>query len=400
MLRNSVLCAFLLALATLTPARAGWLGDALERASYKTVEYSLMVEDESGKAIPFPTIWVAEQREGLWNRTPAMLRRMVSRYGDDAYYIYGLSLNSGILVKLGDADGKLTWLMDAKSVADKRHDALTVSFGIIKEGYTSQVIEKSEPFGQFMRHVDVVIRLTANPSVHRDPDMDELDKLRWNAESMRLNGSDSNAAAELGKIRSTLLDMAARHESKHDDEGAARIYYYVASMPSIDVVRTETGRVISHGYTHGYDASNPDRLALMEKAVALASKTVPQMAMLIVGKKYQNLRLEIPGGKDSDRLAYLEESKKIKDASPDRITPAYYHFRYRIYLQMRDILNTCRELQEMHAFEPEYFQTAQWESLQLGVRLIQRDKGVKEGGPNWLDCRLDAVSGDMAAALH
>jgi len=321
--------------------------------------------------------------------THGMLLRMVNRYSEDSYYVSTRTLHSGMVVELGDTDGKLLWDTVAKTEADKAHDALTVTFGVIKRGYVPTVIEKSASFDIAVRHIDVSVRLKKVNDYQQNAVMDNLDRLRWEAQSFDMNALAADGAEiKLGGIKNELLELAKQCESEGNLEEASQVYYVVANMPSINVVRSGNGRILSRKYIRGYDYSDSEKYAFMEKAIRFAEKN-PEMKLNALGRDYERLKLADPGGSNSDRDVYLVESKKIKDASPDRIWPSYYHLRYRIYVQMNDAPNACKELQGMHELEPDYFSSEQWDFLRGMVDFINKRKGLHPSDPDWVSCQFD-----------
>jgi len=323
------------------------------------IEYTISVTDSRGLPIEGATIWLLGDDESRQDLKLDDLRRLVRRYSADADFVFTDSLEAGLLVLRTDRAGVARLVFDERDIGQLK--SITSHFAAIKRGYEPTVrTDVAEAHSN--RKMMLALERIDGPA--QSPLLDEFDRLRSLAEKQLEHGANEQAAVELSKVSARLRAIATSLEAQGHFDDAAAIYYNLANLPSVDMVRNSSGKLVVKGYSRGFDEQSPIRVADRARAWQL-NKTHPWLDFERMRADYMARGLMVfAGNRNSEvRRSYIEQTERFIREHGERMWPDVYTQLWRVYNAEGDFDGGCEALRRFHSFEPSMFDAASWQQL-------------------------------------
>jgi hypothetical protein len=362
-----------------------WSGAAIAGLFKDSVTYDIRVVDEQERPVPAATVWVLGPTLGREDLRPADLSRLVRRYSADADFVFSGQLHGQLWVLHAGPQGTIRFSQEDTEVHGLKR--VQTSFAGLKRGFIATQVDDEAP-NNSRRKIELKLRRDA--TAEADPRMEELDAIR----ALAIPGDDAedpmsgNRDRRLQDAGRSLRELAMQLEKDGRADDAAAAYYNLAFLPSVDVGRNQAGELVVIGYTNGYDASSPQRVADRLHALKL-SRSHPMLEFQALDESYRERKvfnLSIAANAPV-RHAYLADAEALIARHGERTWPQDYSALEEMYTSEKKFAQGCEALRRWHEFEPSYFDAKGWTKL-LGMYFA----GVQmEGGPADIRCDIPGV---------
>lgn len=316
-----------------------------------TIDVSVTVQNESGKPIPYATVWRAIEFDGKHVKDSDKSRhlsvddlwRVTLRYGalhDIVSQVGDKPLASLWVPVMANGDGVFHEALDyAEATGGEnrfaRPASLTFGYTFMKHGYLPGRLVFTATKSQ--RRVEASVTLKRNPveATATRPYLENFARLRYELSDARRNAvlTEENRQ-RLVALQEQMEETAQQALAAGDKAAAARIYSRMRYMPSLQVV---DGRIA--GWDQGDAASRQARRA-MERAYELDPDN-----LFVWIQTYQRRRALLPNPTTEERIsAALREVELLIAAKGEAVWPqcfldqaaghallGHYETAYRLY---------------------------------------------------------------------
>lgn len=345
----------------LPQANAG-IGDFFEKMFAIKNTYEFTVTDQQGKPIPNVVVWESHRGAEYPNLTLATFQRFARRYAVDADYVIDVtsSPHRWMATHYGTPDGKVIFELNNIGEHDKNLKSIHTFLVVVKRGYQPVVLEDDSA----NRRRKFEVQLTPNDEAV-NPLMLEFDQYRAEAQNSRQLGMMAPERVQLlSQLQTKLRNIAQQLEQQNQPDLAARVYYNLAYLPSVDFFRDNQGNLLGSGFTNGYEARVPQRYADYTKAMEL-NQSVPYMRWNRLDEIYED-QGEWRGPNNAIRTEkFLAESLAIKQQHGERLWPYFYQRLFDVYSSTGRHDEACAMLKELYQFEPDYKSPKGWAREQI-----------------------------------
>lgn len=345
------------------------------------IDVTIKIQDESGKPIPYVTVWqfVMPESEHVSSiaGNPNMddLLRVTRRYSDTAEYVvrYGEKpIEEFIIHGMGDENGLAKSTLNYQWYTGegndfKRPDPTNFGFTFIKHGYLPEKIEFDVPRGENKVDATIVLKRNPNREIEIAPYVQEYERIRYllsdTSKDEGLIKSNQIRIAELEKMLETAAQQAI---AAGDKKAAARIYIRMRYMPEVVL----SDRVVS--YRHVNRKSERSR-----RVWALAKQLDPDnlfVQMFSVYDGYEDDFNDLTISKDELYKNKLAEIEKIIQKHGLAIWPQLYVWRADLYLKLNQREKAKLLYNEIMEIEPKYYD---WDVL-LKYKNFEKKKELTE----------------------
>ncbi|MBL8468019.1 hypothetical protein [Methyloversatilis discipulorum] len=316
---------FILLLLMISAGRVfGWGAGASDNFVIK-----LAVTDESGRAIPFPTIWGAMYPgvheldldvDDLW--------RIANRYRDSYEFVtrFNCILPKQWVLPMADERGVVkieTSYQDRYGSEKLRPVPMHLGFVVLKRGYypARVTVTLKDEAGINER---IVLRRDYSQGVDFAPYWVEFDRLRYVlSDTDAFSALSENMSLSLESIQSEMEEVGRQAEAAGDKAGAARIY---ARMQYLPTLKYYNGKLI------GFEQSSPlsqERWVYLRRAYDLdpSQPYIAAMYLFRIGSEKFGLGYA-PGTADarsrSEFERFLGSLHELMQKSGGEIWPVYH----------------------------------------------------------------------------
>lgn len=338
--------------------------------------YDVQVIDEAGKPVPYATIWYIQKRSDEPYLVPDVMARLLKDYAQDADYVSNLNLHRNMLVTYADAAGHGSLAASGWASEERNSPTSFITIAAIKRGYQPGMVSDEAPYES---HRTAVIRLIRGSASVPDPALLELDRLRSQSEQARLAKTPTDQKKQvLDDIQAQARKLATALEDQGKSDVAARFYYFLANIPSVDVYRDKDGRVTRGGFTNGFREDQPQRVSDLAKAREL-NVSVPE----VVAQREHEQLLEkyavpaqhpLPGERDAAAV-YVAGFEKLEAVSPERLWPSSYLSLSYLYTELRKYDKACATVNKVHDMHPGFESPERWNHWLQILQHGQKDNG-------------------------
>lgn len=342
----------------------------LARTEKADISYQISVVDESGRPVPYATLWVSVSSGTAPQVTVASLRRAIERFGDDGdFSTSGEAAAPEILVYRANQDGRIKNLYDNASSGENLD--LLVNVAAQKRGFHPAISSSRVNAGE---RVDLVLRLKRDVDAKPQMALLELDRLRSEISEVRIEDLQQDDVEQILDRREAIRLIAESLVASHDNDAASRVYFGLATLPSIEIERDATGKIVSEGYTSGFDPTSALRQADMERALEL-NVGAPYLKYAAAKRKFdqEGIFVFVDKTKDAERRRFIEITEAALSSNPPGAWPDAYVRLWQTYAAIGDYRSACRSLKAFKSFEPEFFSSESWD--QIMVELNREDRG-------------------------
>lgn len=352
-------------------------------ANDDTVDVSIKVQDESGKPIPYVTVWRSVVLNPAHVRDPDLypnmddLWRITQRYHDTFEYalVFGLRPIPHVWVcVMGDGIGRFSEVADYQDITGKgnhypRPDPFVFGYTFMKRGYFPGRASFSVPKGG--DKVEAVVTLKRDPSEPLDdqPYMQTFDRIRYELSDTRKNTAMSgNAQTRLDDLRATLEQTAQQALAANDKKSAARIYIRMRYLPVLEYM---DGRIIGFAQTDV-------RSEYSQRAFQRASELDPDNLFVRMETIFSPPGSPLRGTPEGIRIM-IGKIESIIAQHGVSAWPKMYDIRAGAYGNVGEYEKARRLYQEAAKIEPRY---TDWTSEVERLKFLMKMKGVPVPG-NW-----------------
>lgn len=369
------------ALTTFWAVGLGWVSSPLQAGFMDdTISVMIRVQDESGKPIPFVTVWNAIEYDrqhvsdngfyqslqisDLWRVTEryGALHDVIARYGDKP-------VNTIRIPVLADAEGIFREPLDYQEATGKgnhyaRPDSMRFGYTFMKRGYFPGKVDFT--LSKNENRVEATVTLKRNPdeSLETEPYMQAFARLRYELSDTRKNTSmtPDNQQRMMG-LQERMEETAQQALAAGDKQAAARIYSRMRYMPSLNII---DGRIA--GWNQG-DANSEQAKRALDKAYELDPDN------LYVWMQTYLRRMKLPPNptREQRAAAALQEVEKLIAAKGNAVWPRYFENRAGGYALLGDYTKAYRLYLEAAQREPKYMD---WSKAIEKLKKEMQGKGV------------------------
>jgi hypothetical protein len=361
---------FAIALLPWSPgARAGLFSDSMT--------YDIRVVDENSRPIPFASVWVISDTVDRSDLRPADLARLVRRYADDVDFIFINSIYDIWVLRTGQ-DGTVRYELEDTEVHGLRR--IRASFAGLKRGFRPAQFDDD---ARNNSHRSITLRMQSSPADKFEPRLEEMYRIRAMGMALPDNSTRDDRRRLLQECDARLRALAADLEKDSHPDDAAAVYYNLAYLPSVDVVRDESGAETVVGFTNSFDEHDPRRVADRRRAWQL-SRDHPMMEYDAMFDSYDARGLMYTGKEENAALrqAYIADTENMIARYGERLWPWAYALLWRMHNANGEYEAGCRALRQFHDFDPGMYKD--WGYLE---RMYAADIWVRHG-PAGAACKL------------
>lgn len=320
------------------------------------VSYNVEVFDDKGYPVPSVTLWVILRTAGAENLYDAFLQEQVSRFSKESDYIESFRFHNKIEVAYTDEAGKVSLSYEKNSLGDFSEIVLDVA--VIKRGYRAEVLRSVSKRGSSNR-IKVIL--------HEDTE-DVFDKRLLQTDILRSRArhyyiSDLDAESKASYLNDISLDMEnlALAMEKYAPNDAAKAYFILASMPTVDVFYNKDNSVGGISFNRGLTLQNDRSRGFYEKSLLLNDQSLNMRIKKLRYHANKDKMFDIqvgefmpdPSNKEL-RDAYLNNVEEIIAEDPSSVWPRNYWGLFREYEKLSRYEDGCRVLGFIRKFYPDY----------------------------------------------
>ena len=276
-------------------------------------------------------------------------------------------LHTPLMVSYAGEDG---YFLDSDTVNYHKSSDVTTIYAVLKRGYLPTIV--SDVARKNTTH-ELTIILQPDPSAIVEKPMLQFDLLRAQAHMPAVNAAErmqEDRRQILLRTQQELRGLANTLEQERKFDLASAVYYNLAYLPSVDVVRKPDGSEVIIGYTNGYDKNKPQRKADMDKALDL-NPSNPNLIRLKLMRTFPSENLGRPS--QEQRQSYISLVEEHIKREPERVWPGAYFVSYQ-YLGNGLYAEACAALHRAYDFEPTYCDEKEWRA-HLETHVLRAKKG-------------------------
>ncbi|HNE21176.1 MAG TPA: hypothetical protein PLE72_11425 [Azospira sp.] len=334
-------------------AQADWT-EVIRRMNTDTLVWRVNIVDSLGNPLPGATVWRmipnGNQRKSL-----DLMQRLVRRYAFDQDFVMNTTVHPSLMVSYANSEGVF---VESDNVNYHKSNDVTTIYAVLKRGYLPTILSDVARKNTTHEHT---ITLQPDPSAKVDQRMLQFDLIRAQAYMPAANAAErmqEDRRQLLLRTQQELRSLAQALEQDKQYDLASAVYYNLAFLPSVDVVRQPNGSEVIVGYTNGYDEKKVQRKTDMDKAQDL-NQTNPN---LIRKKMMRSFPGEDLGRlSPAQRQGYISLVEAQIRREPERVWPNVYFVSYQ-YLDEGLYAEACSALNRAYQFEPTYCDDNQWRS--------------------------------------
>lgn len=337
-------------------AQAG-LTKIIRKINTDTLTWRVHVVDKLGRVIPAPTV-LRLIPNGNDQENVGLMQRIARRYAGDADFLKK-NVHPSLLVDYGDTDGIF---VDTDVLNYHKKPEVVTIYAAIKRGYVPTIISD---VARKNTTRDITIVLEPDNSVRVDDRMLEFDLIRASAYISATTGAERMQESRrkiLLHANQQLRHLAQRLEQEDQMDMASAVYYSLAYLPSVDVIRQANGSDVIVGFTNGYTPDNPQRKADWMRAAEL-NRSNPNMLIEIFCKNLGIWEKNYLQFSSSERKAYIEYVEKMIKQTGERIWPEIVHSLIYQYQGEGRFVEACSALNRSYEFEPTFHDDVAWMKL-------------------------------------
>ncbi len=324
------------------------------------IDVTIKVQDESGKPIPYVTVWhyikpnPAHIKEPDSQLSMNDLWRVTTRYKNTSEHMlwFGEKAISALRIfEMGDGAGMLKTQINYQTFTGEgnkyqRPDPTNFGYTFIKQGYLPEKLEFNVPSNKSSVEATVTLKRDPNATIETAPYIQTYERLRFEL-SDELKNEEMTAANQqrISRIENELEQAAKQAIAAGDNKAAARIYIRMRYLPGI---RLDTGDGIS-GYSH------VDRESARSKRAWELAKQLDSDNLFI----WIHTALERAGNQPN-----TPRDEKIKNAAAQMelliqkhglaVWPVIYDLRAGLYANINQKEKSKQLYKEAAALEPKY----------------------------------------------
>lgn len=346
------------------------LTETIRKMNTDTLVWRVHVTDPQGLPVPGATIWRiipnGNQRENV-----ELMQRLVRRYSFDKDFVMNTMVHPSLMVSYVNKDG---YFLHSDTVNYHKSSDVTTIYAVLKRGYLPTIVSD---VARKNTTRELSITLQPDPSAVVDKSMLQFDLLRAQAHMPAANAAErmqEDRRQILLRTQQELRGLANTLEQEKKFDLASAVYYNLAYLPSVDVVRKPDGSEMIVGYTNGYDKNKPQRKADMDKALDL-NQSNPNLTISKLQRSFPGENLGRVSS--SQRISYIDLVEAMIKKSPERIWPINYFVSYE-YLADGRYAEACAALNRAYNFEPTYKDEEGWDRT-LGYYVSSAKKAGYQG---------------------
>lgn len=324
------------------------------------IDVSVKVQDESGKPIPYVTVWqfvnpdIKHISESLSWKQVEDLWRVTQRYKATSEFVleYGERPTPGLYVpEMSNAQGKVKHMFDYQDFVgggDKysRPDLTNFGYTFIKQGYLPEKLEFNVPSNKSSVEAVVTLKRDLNEVLETAPYIQTYERLRFEL-SDELKNEEMTAANQqrISRIEKELEAAAQQAIAAGDNKTAARIYIRMRYLPTI---------TLQDGIT-GYSHVNRES-ARSKRVWELAKQLDPDNLFIWIHTVSDRNRTgntdEMPKAERISNLA--KQTELLIDKHGLAVWPVIYDLRAGVYANIDQKEKSKQLYKEAAELEPKY----------------------------------------------
>jgi hypothetical protein len=346
------------------------LTEIIRKMNTDTLVWRVHVTDSQGLPVPGATIWRIIPN-GNQQENVELMQRLVRRYSFDKDFVMNTMVHPSLMVSYANKDA---YYLHSDTVNYHKSNDVTTIYAVLKRGYLPTIV--SDVARKNTTH-ELTITLQPDPSAIVEKPMLQFDLLRAQAympAASAVERMQEDRRQSLLWTQQELRGLANDLEQEKKFDLASAVYYNLAYLPSIDVVRKPDGSEMVVGYSNGYDNMKPQRKADMDKALEL-NQSNPNLSQLKLMRSFPGEDLGRPSQEQRQNYISLIEAHIRRE--PERIWPRAYFVSYQ-YLDDGLYTEACSALNRVYDFEPTYCDEKAWKS-HLATHVWRAKKGGYSG---------------------
>lgn len=322
------------------------VGDRIQAVIERKMTHSVRVVDETGAPVVGASVWILRNGKERSDLDEALMSRLLQRHASEADYIdLDFALHPALSVHYTDADGRFSEELGENDFGDEK-EVVTIAAAIKRGfGYTLKS-GKSRTEGSH----ELVLTLKRRAREIVNPKLLRLDELRGQAQTARKMTMMSDSRYKLlERVKQELMAIATSLEVDGEQDAAARVYFYLSAVPTVDRYFDVNGNQIGQGFSNGYHDKDAWRKSAREKAMAL-NRTSMDVAL-------RRAFWAVPVSEKNERIRVLD---KYFDRHGDRLWPGTYHTYAWNLLNAGWVKKACSVFQSAYNVEPKYLSAREW----------------------------------------
>ena len=328
-----------------------------------TIDVSISVTDEQGRAVPHATIWMCV----LPRKSPLALdledlRRITVRYGDSFDYAtpFNTIVPEQMVLPLADTHGRLSYQLDYQfyeGSAARRPAAMSVGFAAMKRGHLPAFADFSITNESRIQTKLVLARDPASPSPLPSY-LAEYDRVRFELSDTSRNEEISGSNHErIEGLRGAFLAAADQALAAGDRRAAGRIYARMQFMP---VVRFVSGRPAGFAQADRYSEQSWGYLVKAFETApgdpyVAAERIFRDGALRFGGRLYDPQTATPERRKDFEE--FFSEIRRLMVNDGDRIWPTFHYLFALWHSQASDLQQRQQVrplIEQLYRWEPKF----------------------------------------------
>jgi hypothetical protein len=350
----------ILFLSTCTSSQAGFfVGDK--------IDVTINVQDESGKPIPYVTVWqfAMPQSDHVSKiaKFPEMddLWRVTTRYKDTSEYMlfFGeMAIHAMYVIEMGDEGGVVETIIDYQYLTGrgndyKRPEPTNFGFTFLKHGYIPEKIEFNVPRNKSKVEAIVTLKRDPNQAIETAPYIQEYERLRYLlSDSSKDEALTKNNQARIAKLEKALEAAAQQAIAAGDKKAAARMYIRMRYLPDVSL----GNGVVSYAHVNRESERS-------KRVWNLAKELDPDNLFIQMFSLYDGYRddfNDLTVSKEDLYQSKLDEIEKVINKHGLSVWPEFYSWRADLYLKLNQPEKSKSLFNEIIDIEPKY---DDWEAI-------------------------------------
>ena len=222
------------------------------------IDVVIKVQDESGKPIPYVTVWqfvnpdIKHISEPLSWKEVEDLWRVTQRYKATSEFVleYGERPTPGLYVpEMSNAQGVVKHTFKYQEFTgggDKysRPDPTNFGYTFIKQGYLPEKLEFNVPSNKSSVEATVTLKRDPNEAIETAPYIQTYERLRYElSDNKKYEAITTDNQKIISRIEKELEAAAQQAVAAGDNKAAARIYIHMRYLPTIMIQDGITGYI-------------------------------------------------------------------------------------------------------------------------------------------------------------
>ena len=222
------------------------------------IDVAIKVQDESGKPIPYVTVWHYIKPNPVHIKEPDSqltmddLWRVTTRYKNTSEQMlwFGEKAISALRIfEMGDAVGILKTQINYQTFTGEgnkysRPDPTNFGYTFIKQGYLPEKLEFNVPSNKSSVEATVTLKRDPNEAIETAPYIQTYERLRYElSDNKKYEAITTDNQKIISRIEKELEAAAQQAVAAGDNKAAARIYIRMRYLPTILIQDGITGYI-------------------------------------------------------------------------------------------------------------------------------------------------------------